>query len=121
MVRFAVGCGWGAIGLATMVICGWSLKVALLTTVVPGFVPMVPWTAVAIVSLGSAVIAAAFGDDWVAAYRVQCGGALLAGALPTSAALVALFAGALAARPTQGWVADLDRRNRRGGDQTGKA
>ena len=81
VIRIAVGCGAGTLGLALMVFCGWALKIAPLTTVFPGFVPMVPWTASALVLSGGALILATLHDRWPPARWLQCGGALAIGAI----------------------------------------
>ena len=80
-IRFAIVCGAGAIGLALMVFCGWALKVEFLKAVLPGLVPMVPWTATALMFSGAALIGAALSNRWAPGRWLQHGGALVTGTI----------------------------------------
>ena len=80
-IRFAVACGVGAIGLALAVFCGWALKIEPLKTVLPGLVPMVPWTATALMFSGASVIGATLCNRWPPGRWLQYGGALATGAI----------------------------------------
>ena len=86
-IRFAVACGIGAIGLAGAVFCGWALNIEPLKTVLPGRVPMVPWTAAALMLSGTALIGATLCNRWPPGRWLQYSGSLATGTISLIALL----------------------------------